>query len=529
VATTRAKLAWDTLIDVEAAGPGPLHARLTRSLRHAIRDGRLPPESALPPSRTLAADLGCSRWVVTQAYDQLVAEGYLTARTGSATTVRAIGPSERRPAADRSRGGSATPRAGDAATASRKTTHSGSRGRGRTTEGSTAAGQAPSGDAAWNRPVRTRYDLAPGLPDLRAFPRRRWVDAVRSQLATMPYDDLGYPAPGGAPHLREVMADYLRRVRGALIDADDVTCCSSVSDGAARLAACLRTAGIDRIAVEDPGWTRLRQTIERVGLRTVGIPVDAEGLRVDDLAEHRDLRAVLVTPAHQFPTGVVLTPGRRALLLDWARDVDGLILEDDYDAEFRYDRRPVGTLQGADPDHVALFGSLSKTLSPAIGIGWMVTPHRWTADLRAGESGMSMPSTLDQLAFGEFVESGGYDRHLRAARQRYRRRRDSLVAAIAARLPGCTLSGVAAGLHLVLRLEPGTPAAEVVSRAAASGVHVSDLDSYRIRPDPSAPALVLGYGNLPDGAIDAAVSLLAAAVAAVRQDSSVRASRAGGR
>ncbi|MEQ7126971.1 PLP-dependent aminotransferase family protein [Actinopolymorpha sp. B11F2] len=505
MATTRAKLAWDTLVDVEAAGPGPLHERLTRSLRQAIRDGRLPPSSALPPSRALATDLGCSRWVVTQAYEQLVAEGYLTARTGSATTVRAAGPTEDRGAApNRPGGGTTTPGTGVPSATSapgRTPSHPGSAGSGHTSN---------------------RYDLAPGLPDLRAFPRRRWVEAVRSQLATMPYDDLGYPTPGGAPHLREVMADYLRRVRGALTDAGDVTCCSSVSDGVARLATCLRTVGIERIAVEDPGWTRLRQTIERVGVRTVGIPVDADGLRADELAKRRDVRAVLVTPAHQFPTGVVLTPGRRAVLLDWARDVDGLILEDDYDAEFRYDRRPVGTLQGADPEHVALFGSLSKTLSPAIGIGWMVTPARWTAELRAGEGGMSMPSALDQLAFGEFVESGGYDRHLRAARQRYRRRRDALVAAIDARLPRCTLSGVAAGLHLVLRLEPGTPTAEVVARAAASGVRVADLDAYRVRPDPSAPALVLGYGNLPDGAVEPAVRLLAAAVAAVRPDASVR-------
>jgi GntR family transcriptional regulator / MocR family aminotransferase len=489
MATTRAKLAWDTLVDVEAAGPGPLHERLTRSLRQAIRDGRLAPRSVLPPSRALAADLGCSRWVVTQAYEQLVAEGYLTARTGSATTVRATPP------AGRSEEPAANP---------------------------SSRTRAPAG-----RSVRTRFDLAPGLPDLREFPRRRWVEAVRSQLATMPYDDLGYPTPGGEPRLREVMAEYLRRVRGAVTDPANVTCCSSVSDGVARLAAHLRTAGIDRIAVEDPGWTRLRHTIERVGFQTVGVPVDGDGIRVEDLVGHRGVRAVLVTPAHQFPTGVVLTPGRRAELLDWVRDVDGLILEDDYDAEFRYDRRPVGTLQGAAPEHVALFGSLSKTMSPALGLGWMVTPARWTPQLRAHEAATPTPPAIDQLAFGEFVQSGGYDRHLRAARQRYRRRRDALVAAVRARLPECTLSGVAAGLHLVLQLEPATPAAEVVSRAAANGVRVADLDAYRLQPDPSSPALVLGYGNLPDGAVDPAASLLAAAVSSVHPDSSLRTTAGG--
>ena len=498
MATVRAKLAWDTLLDLDGAGPGSLHERLTRALRQAIRDGRLPASSALPPSRKLAADLGCSRWVVTQAYEQLVAEGYLSARTGSATTVRAVGP-----ASD----GTRNAQAASGTTAGLPT--SGEPGR-------SVGSPQPTRPGATTPAVR--FDLAPGLPDLRAFPRRQWVEAVRSQLSTMPYADLGYPAPGGSPRLRAVMAAYLRRCRGALVDADDLTCCPSVSDGAARLATRLRADGMRRIAVEDPGWTRLRETLERVGLETVGVPVDADGLQVDELRRHPDVRAVLVTPAHQFPTGVVLTPERRADLLAWAREVDGLVLEDDYDAEFRYDRRPVGTLQGADPAHVALFGSLSKTMLPALGLGWMVTPARWTASLRASEAGLAMPPALDQLAFAEFVETGGYDRHLRSARQRYRRRRDALVSALAAQLPGCTLAGVAAGLHLVLLLEPSVAAADVVARAAESGVKVGDLDTYRFRPEPAVPALVLGYGNLPDGAVDPAITRLAAAVDAARQN-----------
>jgi GntR family transcriptional regulator / MocR family aminotransferase len=481
VATVRAKLAWDTLLDVGGTGAGPLHERLTRALRQAIRDGRLGSGSALPPSRVLAADLGCSRWVVTQAYEQLVAEGYLAARAGSATTVRPIGE---------------TPETPHKAPAS------------------AAPGPArPATDAP-----RASYDLAPGLPDLRAFPRRRWVEAIRSTLATIPYDDLGYPTPGGSLRLREVMADYLRRVRGAQVEAADVTCCASVSDGVATLAARLLASGIRQIAVEDPGWTRLRQTIERVGLQTVGITVDGRGLRTDELAAHRQVRVVLVTPAHQFPTGVVLAPERRAALLDWARTVDGLVLEDDYDAEFRYDRRPVGTLQGADPSRVALFGSVSKSLSPSLGLGWMVTPGRWTHLLRADvPAAATTPPALDQLAFAEFVETGGYDRHLRATRQRYRHRRDALVAALTAKLPSCTFTGIAAGLHLVLELDPSTPAATVVADAAARGVRVADLDAYRLRADLEAPALVLGYGNLPDGAVAPAVSRLAAAVERARQ------------
>jgi GntR family transcriptional regulator/MocR family aminotransferase len=490
VTIPRVTLAWDTLVDVDVAGPGPLHERLTRALRQAIRDGRLPPGAALPPSRTLAADLDCSRWVVTQAYGQLVAEGYLTARTGSATRVRELRPTSAVGSATSRPSGGTQPIPGPGGTAARH-------------------GSAPLASAS--TATVFRLDFAPGLSDLRAFPRRQWLEAVRSQLATLPYSDLGYPPEGGCVRFRWVLADYLRRCRGAQADGDDVTCCAGVADGVARLACCLRDAGIHRIAVEDPGWTKLRQTLERVGLETVGVPVDEQGIRVDELTR-LDVRAVLVTPAHQFPTGVVLTPERRTALLAWARHVDGLVLEDDYDAEFRYDRRPVGTLQGTDPERVALFGSLSKTLSPAIGLGWMVTPPRWTRALRASEAGQTQPPVLQQLTFAHFVESGGYDRHLRSVRQRYRRRRDALVAAIQARLPECALAGVAAGLHIVLHLPPSTRAAAVVRNAADVGVRVADLDTYRITPNPASPGLVLGYGNLPDSAVDEAVGLLATAV-----------------
>ncbi|MFD2077933.1 GntR family transcriptional regulator / MocR family aminotransferase [Actinopolymorpha cephalotaxi] len=503
MAITRAKLAWDTLLDVE--GTGPLHERLTRALRHAIRTGRLGPGSALPPSRALAVDLGCSRWVVTQAYEQLVAEGYLTARTGSATVVRADTPA----------GPSGTARASGRVGASRS---AGPRPYDlRTTapidqSPRRPGGQAPAtGPAA--APATTPYDLAPGLPDLREFPRRRWAEAVRTQLSTVSYTDLGYPPPGGTPHLRQVLADYLRRCRGAHPRAGDLLVTAGVTDGVTQLGRLLRTEGHTHIGVEDPGWTRLREALERVGLEPVGIPVDADGLRVDALAADSRVRAVVVTPAHQFPAGVVLGPRRRAALLAWARQVDGIVLEDDYDAEFRYDRRPVGTLQGTDPDRVALLGSLSKTLSPAIGIGWLLPPGRWAAALReTPEHRTSGPPVIDQLALASFVETGGYDRHLRAARHRYRHRRDALVAALGASLPGCELSGVAAGLHLVLHLAPETPAATVVARAAAHGVHVADLDGYRLRPDPARPALVLGYGNLPDNAVGTAVTRLTDAI-----------------
>jgi GntR family transcriptional regulator/MocR family aminotransferase len=438
------------------AESGPLHVRLTSALRGAIRSGRLVDGAKLPPSRVLAADLGCSRWVVTQAYEQLVAEGYLRARPGSATRVRwpaaVAGPPARVP----------------------------------------------------DTPVPPRYDLAPGLPDLRTFPRRRWAEAIRTALADAPDAELGYPVPGGHPLLRAVLADYLTRARGAIAAAEDVSVCAGVTDGVGRLCRGLRAAGHTAIAVEDPGWGRLRVVAAAAGLATVPVPVDGSGMDVTGLP---DVRAVIVTPAHHFPTGTVLAPGRRAALVDWARRVDGLIVEDDYDAEFRYDRRPVATVQGMAPDRVALFGSLSKTLSPALGIGWAVAPPRWSDALRA-EPG---PSTVDQLALAHLVRSGGYERHLRAARHRYRARRDALVDAVRTRLPPASISGVAAGLHLLLDLPGGQPAA-VVDRAAQAGLAIADLAWYRVRP--GSPGLVLGYGNLADSAVPAAVELLAAAVTA---------------
>ena len=463
-------LAWDTLLEPGDGRRGPLHARLSGALREAIRDGRLPPGGALPPSRTLAEDLGCSRWVVTEAYAQLAAEGYVDARVGSGTRVRSGG---------------------------------------RAAAGRPAAEVPP----AWV----PRIDLAPGLPDLRAFPLGRWVSALRAVASTLPYTELGYPDASGHPRLRHVLAEYLTRVRGALVDPADVTVCRGVADGTGRVCRALRAAGIDAVAVEDPGWHRLREAAASTGLRVVPFRVDEHGLRVGDLDDDPAVRAVIVSPTHQFPTGVVLSAERRGALLDWARRVDGVILEDDYDAEFRYDRRPVGTMQGTDPSRVVLLGSLSKTLSPALGIGWMVAPPAWVGPLRAATGPPAWPSTLDQLAFAAFLRAGSYDRHLRAARTRYRRRRDRLVRALAGRLPDARLLGVAAGLHLLVTFDGAVDCAAVVGRAAADGMRVANLDTYRCRDGATGPGLVLGYGNLADGQVDEAVALLATTVAASRR------------
>jgi GntR family transcriptional regulator / MocR family aminotransferase len=464
---SQTNLAGDLLLHLGRPGDGPLHERVKRALRAAIREGRIEVGTALPPSRQLATDLGCSRWAVTEAYSQLIAEGYLEAQTGSATRVR----------------WSNAPDAG---------------------AGHLAPRQAPA----------ARFDLAPGLPDLRAFPRRRWAEAVRAQVATATFTELGYPPAGGHLRLRQLLVEYLGRSRGVSATPQDVTVCTSVTDGVRRICHALRAAGITAVGCEEPGWTRLREVIRAAGLDTVPVRMDGGGLRVDDLADRTGLRAVLTSPAHQFPLGTVLAPERRAALLRWARQVDGVVLEDDYDAEFRYDRRPVATMQGMDPSRVVLFKSLSKILSPALGIGWIVAPPRWTRHLHQADQTAAQPPTLDQLAFATLLESGAYDRHLRACRKRYRDRRDALVRALADQLPGAPVSGIAAGLHLILRLPATVDTAAVVRAAAARSLLVADLAAYHATEDQADHGLVLGYGNLADSMVSEAVRHLREAIEA---------------
>ncbi len=464
-AQTNPDLAWDTFLALGEEADGPLRDRLTRAVRDAVREGVLPPGSALPPSRQLAKDLGCSRWVVTEAYGQLVAEGYLDARSGAATRVSLTA---RQPAA----------------------------------VDSTAP---PPGSGPVAPPVR--FELGPGLPDLRAFPRARWLRSLRTVLDDLPFTELGLPDAAGHPRLREVLAAYLHRVRAAIASPDVVTITHGTSDAVTRLVRALAATGARKVAVEDPGWTRLRDAILATGIEVVGIPVDDQGIVVDRLPDAVD--ALLVAPAHQFPTGVVLSPERRAALLAWAERTDSLVVEDDYDAEFRYDRPPVSTLQGMAPHRVALTGSVSKTLAPALGLGWVVAPERWTSYLRAEVAGS--PPVLDQLALADLIDAGGYDRHLRSSRQRYRARRDVLLDALGDRLPACQPSGAAAGLHLLLHLPSGVSATQVVARASADGLHVVDLQRYRIAPTPD-DTLVLGYANLPDSAVIGAVEVLARAI-----------------
>ncbi|MFJ5776781.1 PLP-dependent aminotransferase family protein [Streptomyces sp. NPDC093094] len=460
---------WATFgidLHLDPAGPG-LRRGLTDALREAVRTGRLAPGTRLPSSRALAGDLGLARNTVADAYADLVAEGWLTARQGSGTRV-----------ADR------------------------------------AAPPAPAAPARPDRvPGRPRYDLKPGTPDLASFPRAAWLRATRRALAAAPHDAFGYGDPRGRVELRTALAGYLARARGVRADPDRIVVCSGFAQGLRLLAEVLRRRGLPSLAVESYGLDSHWDLVERAGLSTVPLPLDTHGTVVDGLGTEG---AVLLTPAHQFPMGLALRPDRRAALVDWARRTGGLILEDDYDGEFRYDRRqPVGALQDLDPDRVAYLGTASKSLAPGLRLGWLVLPRPLVNEVTA-LGGARSTGVMEQLTLAEFMASGAYDRHLRAARLRYRRRRDALVAALAERAPDVTVTGIAAGLHAVLRLPPGTEQS-VVRAAAWHGLAVHGLSRYR-HPDapagsPASPdALVIGYGTPPDHAWAGTLDALCAAL-----------------
>ncbi|MEV2192668.1 PLP-dependent aminotransferase family protein [Streptomyces phaeochromogenes] len=502
----------DLHVDVTRTGSG-LRKGLTDALRAAVRGGRLAPGTRLPSSRSLAADLGIARNTVADAYADLVAEGWLTARQGSGTRV-----AERAVVAP----ASAPPRP-----------------------------RTPGGPA---------YDLVPGTPDLASFPRAEWLKASRRALAAAPYDALGYGDPRGRVELRTALAGYLARARGVRADPERILICSGFAHGLMLLGAVLRQRGAGALAMESYGLGVHWNLVERAGLRSVTLPFDELGTRTDELTggglggsgsgsgsprgsggvpgsrggrgsgEHGSrsgsrsgsggkggpggVRAVLLTPAHQFPMGVPLHPDRRAAVVDWARRTGGLILEDDYDGEFRYDRQPVGALQGLDPDHVVYMGTASKALAPGLRLGWLVLPPDLAAEVTAAKGGADWScGVLDQLTLAEFITSGAYDRHVRASRLRYRRRRDHLVSALAAHAPSVTATGIAAGFHAVLQLPPGTEQS-VVRAAVWQGLAVHGLTRYR-HPSATAPpldALVVGYGTPTDsgwpGALEALIRAL---------------------
>lgn len=462
-----------------AAGPGagadlhldlPSHGArrtaLAEALREAVRSGRLAAGTRLPSYRVLAADLGLARTAVADAYAELVAEGWFTARQGSGTRVAE---------------GAA------AATA-------------------VAPAAAPASAAA-------RHDLLQGKPDPASFPRGAWSASARRALAGAPAEAFGPGDPRGRPELRRALAAYLSRARGVRTGPDNIVVCSGFANGL-RLLASLRPRDW---AVEEYGLPFHHGILDTAGVRAHPVPVDGYGARTDAVAGRA--RTLLLTPAHQFPTGTPLLPARRAAAVEWARTHNGLIVEDDYDGEFRYDRKPVGAVQGLSTRHVVYAGSLSKSLSPAIRLGWLVLPDHLVGPVLAAKGlRESWASALDQLALADFIECGAYDRHIRRMRHRYRSRRDLLADTLRSRAPDLRVAGISAGLHAVLELPPGTEA-RVLRAARAAGLALDGLSSYRhpAAAGPGREGLVVGYAAAPDAAFARALDVLAGVAAGVRR------------
>ncbi len=459
-------------LHVEPTGPGR-RSGLTDALREAVRTGRLAPGTRLPPSRSLAADLGIARNTVADAYSELVAEGWLTARQGSGTRVaRRLAPRRATPA-------------------------------------------APSTRQAQRRPT---YGLVPGTPDLAGFPRTQWLAAARRALTAAPDDAFGLGDALGRIELRTALAGYLARARGVDARPERVVICSGFHHGLTLMAKALVARRVRAVAVESYGLDLHRDVLTDAGLRLPPLYVDERGARTDDLAGLRGIGAVVLTPAHQYPTGVALHPARRAAAVDWARATGGLILEDDYDGEFRYDRQPVGALQGLDSERVVYFGTVSKSLAPGLRLAWMVLPEELVPDIVAAKGHADWTtSALEQLTLAEFIASGAYDRQVRSMRLRYRRRRDQLVTTLARCAPAVRLTGIAAGLQAVLELPPGTEPS-VVQAAARHGLAVSGMAEFRYEVAdsgwrlPELDALVVNYAAPSDsawaGALDALSSVL---------------------
>ena len=345
------------------------------------------------------------------------------------------------------------------------------------------------------------------MPDLASFPRADWAWAVREAIRTVPTAALTYGDPRGDLQLRQVLAGYLRRVRAADADPARLVVCAGFAQGIAMIARALAATGVRRMGFEDPGYGdgETRAAAVRAGIEPVPIPVDEDGVDVDALAA-AGVGAVLLTPAHQWPTGVVLAPARRHALVSWASRTGAVVIEDDYDAEFRYDREPVGAVQGLAPDRVVVLGTVSKSLAPAVRLGWVLAPG-WLLTAVADEKrlGDRGSPVLDQLALAALVESGRYDRHLRRMRAVYAGRRTALVSALSAHAPGVPLTGLAAGFHAVAHLPATVDETSVIAAARARGVGVYGMSASRSSGATTPPQLILGFGNLGERAIGAGV------------------------
>jgi GntR family transcriptional regulator/MocR family aminotransferase len=438
--------------------PGARGARdlLLSALRDAVRSGRLPPGTMLPPSRSFATDLGLARNTVADAYAELVAEGWLASRQGAGTWVLNVSGV----------GAPATPR--------------GSR-------------------------VVPTHNLMPGSPDVSEFPRTEWIAATRRALTNAPTDALRMGDPRGRGELRDALAEYLARARGVRTSPESIVICAGVRHAVELLT---RVVG-GPIAVEAYGLFIFRDAIDALGVSTVPIGLDENGAVVSDL-DNMDVPAVLLTPAHHNPQGMPLHPSRRTAVIEWAQRTDGYVLDDDYDGEFRYDRQPVGTLQALCPDRVAYLGSTSKSMAQTLRLGWMALPDALVDRVIEAEGGSQFyVDAINQLTMADFITSGQYDRHIRKMRVRYRRRRDALVDALAGF--DVEIGGLAAGVNVLLTLPDGSEH-EVLRRAGEAGIALQGLSRMR-HPQAGGDiathdGIIVGFAAPAEHAFAAAVEAL---------------------
>ncbi|MFC0680065.1 PLP-dependent aminotransferase family protein [Lysobacter korlensis] len=455
---------WGLFVELDRESSIPAHVQLEVAIRDGIRTGRLKGESVVPSSRRLAQDLGLSRGVVVEAYQQLTAEGYLISQAGGYTRVAS---------------------------------------------GVTRAGASPGKGAAQPASTEEKHllDFRYGRPDVTQFPRAAWLRSLRKVLTESPHDRLNYLDGRGAPELRAALADYLNRVRGTWATPDNVVACNGFAQAVALIMPVIASNGVRRLAVEDPSDGDAVRIARAAGLEVVGIPVTPDGIDVAALARS-EADAILVTPAHQFPTGCVLSSEARTRLLAWANDRNALILEDDYDAEYRYDETPVGALHGLAPDRVLYAGTASKTLAPGLRLGWMVVPDRLVDAIAALKVEVDRGSpVIDQLAFAEFLRNGDFDRHLRRMRPIYRRRRDVLIDAMNEQVPELDPVGIAAGLHIFAWLPPDLPEVEVIAAARRRGLMVAGIHDYRHGTEDRG-GLLLGYAKLQEDMIRRGVGIV---------------------
>ena len=485
---------WLTLDEV-----GPLHRQTYRALRTTILSGRLAPGQRLPSTRGLAADLGVSRTTILQAYEQLVAEGYATARSGSGTRVVDSLPKN-------SIGAHAPGRVEQPRQPPRLSSY---------------ARRSVGSPQFWNPLDRAPFDFRFGEPALADFPLTSWGRYVSRHARGLSQADLANQPPGGVPALREALASYLARSRGVACEPEQILVVNGSQQAIDLVARLLIDPG-DRVALEEPRYYGFAASLQAAGAELYPVPVDDEGLRIDALPRSGSPRLCCVTPSHQFPTGAVLSLPRRLGLLEWARRHDCHIVEDDFDGEFRYDGAPIESLQSLDREgRVIYIGTSSKALFPALRIGWLVAPpvlvpHFHT--IRGLADGG--PASLEQRVLASFIQEGLMERHIARSRRRYAERRAALLDALADELGDRALvSGASAGLHVLVRLPelPASLASELWAACARLGVGVYPAGFLYANP-PDETELLLGYTAISKEAIRGGVKRLRSALEALRRE-----------